>query len=297
MYKILLINFVFCQCALAWSPLSYFSKKQYEETIQKEVPFESDGELVIKNVNGKVIVKTWKQEMMQIKITKKATKEEFLPDADVKIKASETEVVIQVKQKKQSEGKVDVIIEVIVPEQTEVNIVQKKGPIIIRNLKGPAKTRTEQGHIEIAGVKGAIVASTDYGSIKINNGPEDIRAHTLNGNITIDQVTKNIVARAKKGTISTTCKNTESLETVSLSTKSGNIVLTLPEKVSAELLAKTRKGKITSEHLITIKPQTTQLNKKTWSRMRKEVDGTLGNGDATIKLTAGSGNIKINKAA
>ena len=304
MYKILLINFAFCQCVLAWSPFSFFLKKSHEEVIQKEIPFQTNGNISIKNmignisiknIIGSITVKTWRQDIVQIKITKKSTKQEFLIDVDVKIRISNKKIIIEIKQKKESEGKVEVIIELIVPENTKVDAITKKGPISIQNLKASAKAKTEQGNIEISGVKGSIITSSDYGSITIRNASENIRAHTLNGNITIDQATKNIVAHAKKGSIYTTCKNTCSLDTISLSTQSGNIVLSLPEQVNAELFAKTKKGKITSEHFITIKPQTTQLNKKNWKRMRKEVDGTLGNGDATIKLTSGSGNIKISK--
>jgi len=295
--KIVLINLFFCQCSLAWNPFSIFSKKANENVIQKEFPLAQKGSVSIKNIWGDIIVKKWKQEMVQIKITKSTTKPEFSEQVSIKIRASEKQIIIETKETKEAAGKVEVKIELLVPEKTKINAITKKGSIKIEDLHAEAKARTQNGNIEIANVQGTIITSSDYGNIKICNSCKDIRAHTLNGNITIDQATKNIVARTKKGTICTTCKNAYSLDTISLSTKSGNIVLELPEQINAEVLAKTKKGKITSEHFITMKPQTTQLNKKTWARMRKEVDGTLGNGDASIKLTAGSGNIKINKIA
>jgi len=280
---------------MAW--FNFFSKKPYEEIIQKELPLDKNGTVSVKSTYGDIIVKEWKQDSVQLKATKMASKEELLPEADVKIQASEKRIVIATKEKKEAEGKVEIKYELIVPETANINLIGKKGSLSINNLRATVKARTENGNIEVANVKGSTIASTDYGSITVCNSSEDVRVHTLNGNITIDEATKNIVARAKKGTICTTCKNACQLDTISLSTQSGNIEICLPEEVNAELLAKTAKGKITSEHYITMKPQTTMLNKKTWARMRKEVDGTLGNGDATIKLTSGSGNIKINKTA
>jgi len=297
MYKILLFNFVFCQCTFAWNPFSLFSKKPNEDIIQKEFPLNQNGKVSIKNIWGNINVTTWKQDMVQIKITKSTTKPEFVEKVSVNIRASEKQIIIETKEQRDAAGKVEVLIELIVPQGAQVNAITKKGAISIKGLQAPAKARTENGNIEIANVQGAIVTSSDYGNIEISSSSEDIRAHTLNGNITIDEAGRNIVARTKKGAIRTSCKKVEQLDTVSLSTKSGNIVLDLPEQVNAELLAKTNKGKIISEHFITIKPQTTQLNKKNWARMRKEIDGTLGSGDASIKLTAGSGNIKINKLA
>jgi len=293
--KIVLLNLLFFQHTSAW--FGFFSKKAHEEVIQKEFPLTADGTVVIKNTVGTIVVNEWKQENIKIVATKKATKEEFLPMAEVKIKATEKKILIITKEKKEAQGKVEVNYKLLVPEAATVNVTTEKGGIFINNLRGQAKAQTKEGNIEIANVQGAIVTSADYGSITVCNSCQDVRAHTLKGDITIEEATKTIVARAKKGKICTTCKNACQLDTVCLSTESGHITLSLPEEVNAELLAHTKKGRISSQHEITLKPRTTTLNKKTFARMRKEVDGTLGTGDASIKLTAGSGNIKISKPA
>lgn len=152
------------------------------------------------------------------------------------------------------------------------------------------------GNITINNTKGILVAKTDRGNIMVNKAQGNIHAVTQNGNITIDESTKSIIATTQKGGITTTCKNVQPLDTILLSTQSGNIKLGLPAVTNAELQARTGRGKLLSEHYITIKPQTVKLDRHMWARFKREVNGTLGSGEATIKLSATYGNINIVKA-
>lgn len=75
--------------------------------------------------------------------------------------------------------------------------------------------------------------------------------------------------------------------------KRGMITIELPKKIQAQLTASTLRGSITSELFITLQPQTTLLDKAYWHRVKKEVNGFLGDGGAPITLEAEYGDIKL----
>ncbi|MDZ4153189.1 hypothetical protein, partial [Methylicorpusculum sp.] len=67
----------------------------------------------------------------------------------------------------------------------------------------------------------------------------------------------------------------------------------LPQGTNANLQAKTDQGCLTCDHFITLNPMTTQLDHESWNRFKKEADGILGTGDATIKVCTAHGDIRI----
>ncbi len=75
--------------------------------------------------------------------------------------------------------------------------------------------------------------------------------------------------------------------------KKGSIRVEAPKKIQAQLAASTLRGTITSDVYVTLQPQTTLLDKDYWHRVKKEVNGFLGDGGAPITLEAEYGDIKI----
>ena len=227
-----------------------------------------------------------------MKATKQASKEEFLAGTVIQTTIGPNTVAIETKHNNKK-NKAIVQYELIVPSSAKLHVAVDKGSINVGKISSSIRATTKEGDINVNNTNGTVIASSDYGTITIKNSTGNIRAATEKGNIIVDGSTRNVVAKTKKGSICTTCKKVPALDTISLSAESGSIMLALPKRTNAEVLARTARGKLTCEHYVTVKPQTVQLNKKTWSRLKKEVDGTLGTGEATIKLTTGSGNIKI----
>lgn len=75
--------------------------------------------------------------------------------------------------------------------------------------------------------------------------------------------------------------------------KWGHITLETPKKIQAQLSASTLRGSITSDIFITVQPLTTLLDKGYWQRVKRDVQGFLGDGGAPITLEAENGDIRI----
>lgn len=298
--KIVLINSLFYQFSVAKfsfdSIKSYFYKKPHEEVVQKELPMDKRYMLIIKNKGeGNVVINEWGQNSIQLKATKLAPQKELLDNIDINTAFTKKAITITTSYKDEK-TKGGVNYELIIPQNTTVKVAVNKGSITVNRINGPISATTQTGNIIVNNTKGVLIAKTDRGNIVVNKIQGNIRAVAQNGNIIIDKSTKSIIAKTKKGAIKTTCKNVRSLDTILLSTQSGNISLGLPTTTNADLQARTNRGKLLSEHYITIKPQTVKLDRHMWARCRREVNGTMGSGEATIKLSATSGNIKIIKA-
>jgi len=296
--QILLINSLVYQVSHAKFSFdtikSYLFSKPTQETVQQEFALSKNGTIKLQNPRGNVTIKGWKQNTVHIKATKIARKKEQLDHIVVNCSCTNNRISIAAKFKQESkDGRVD--YELLVPETTKLFVKNDQGSVTVKKINAPIKVVTQKGDIIIFEAQKTVVASTNRGTININKSSGSVQANAVRGNIQINGSTHNVVAKTERGTILATCQNLPSLDTISLTTQSGNIALELPVKIDADLQARTARGKLTCEHYITVKPQAIQLNKQTWARLKKEVNGTLGSGEATIRLSAGSGNIKITK--
>jgi len=139
----------------------------------------------------------------------------------------------------------------------------------------------------------ASAQSLKKGSINLVNTRGPVEAYTHNGNITGDNIAHNCDARSIKGKINISYKKLPATGSINLKTTSGNIMLALPTDTNAQICGYTTYGTFISDHEITLKSYATKLNKTAWNRFKKEVDGTLGTGDATIIVQSTKGNVKI----
>lgn len=80
---------------------------------------------------------------------------------------------------------------------------------------------------------------------------------------------------------------------LSLKSLKNSVTITLPLETNATLKAITTYNNVTSQHLITLNPITMILNKQNWDRCKREVNGTLGKGGASLDISAYNG-ITIN---
>jgi DUF4097 and DUF4098 domain-containing protein YvlB len=293
--RIVLINLFFCQVCTAKSifePLWAYWRPSYEQASIKELKIPAQGTVCVKNTEGDIAIKEWNQNTIQLKTTKRAFKNELLAQTQVITTLNETTLTLAT-QRDTADQTTSVNYELIIPQHTKVKVSTETGSINIEKINGTVHAITGNGTITLYDIVGSIDATTQTGNIIIKNSQGSIRAETNTGDISIQGARHTIVAKTQNGKITTECTNVPSLDTILLTTQTGDINLTVPQTTNADLQAHTHKGVLTCEQFVTTKPQTMQLNKKTWARVKKEVTGTLGTGEATIKLSANSGDIRI----
>jgi hypothetical protein len=138
-----------------------------------------------------------------------------------------------------------------------------------------------------------LVRSSSQGIVKIKQLDGSLDISLAEGDIDIANATTSVSAKTGKGTIKLKQKKLGERESIFLENGQGDVYIYLPRETQATVHARTLNGTVTSAHAITLQPQTVRLNKETWERIKKEVDGTLGTGGAPITLEATKGNISI----
>lgn len=275
----------------------FFGKYNHETIVEKEFEFKTPGKLVINNTAGDVTITTeWQRNTICLKAIKQATKEEDLGTIHVNSKhdALNNELTISsAYDNPTTKGCVN--FELIVPAQTKLQLNADNGSIKVNDAKGEVVATTLYGDIEIHNTTNTITAQTEEsGAIVIAHAQGNIKATTNKGNITIREAHKSILATTQKGNIITDCTNVPATSRIVLNAESsGAIDLKLPSTVNATLHGKTTRGKLTSDHYITLKPFTTKLTRKTRRELEKQVNGILGTGEADIRVTSNNGNIRI----
>lgn len=281
------------------SVYSFFGKQTHEAIVEKEYELDKPTSLIVNNIDGEINVTTeWNRNTICMKAIKKSNKEEALETIQIHtqkdIQKTGNQLTISTAfDNKEMTGTVD--YHFIIPAQVTLHLTTESGDIAVNDVNGPVIATTTNGNIEVNNTTNTITASAqESGAITIAHARGNIQATTNKGDITIDDATQSIIANTNKGNIITACNQVQSTCKIALNAQtSGTITLSLPQSVNATLQAKTAHGRLTSDHYITIKPFTTKLNRNTHKEFEKQVNGIIGTGEADIRLTSNSGNIKI----
>jgi len=279
-----------------------FKRTIHEEIIQKEYPLKNRKAISIRNPRGNIIVKSaWENPSVVVTAIIKAPKAELLDLATISdAQSDKTELKIETAYSKTTKlaskaSKVSVDYELVVPHNVRLELVTDHGTIKIHGVDGHIIAKTcQSGNIEIENAQNTVYAQVEHkGSILINHAQSNVKAFAHHGNITILNAQKGIIAQADRGRLDIACLQIPSTSKVSLNTRSGHITLRIPETTNAELQAHNENGIVTCAHYVTVKPLTTQLDSSAWTRFKREVEGTIGSGEATISAHTDRGNIKI----
>lgn len=272
---------------------SLFSGKVFQQVINKEFAVEPSSILLLENINGNITIKSvWKHNKVALKAIKKVKKKEDMQTIVISSQQKDNKLILKTVCKKKIKSAV-IDYELVVPADIKLHLVTKNGFIRVNDITSPLVASTNYGSIETYNTKGTIkLEAKTVGSVIIHQAKGNVYATTKYGSITIDEAQENIIAKTNKGKIQVSCSQLPNTGTINLETKSGPINLALPSFVNATIQGQTNRGILTSDHYLRIS-HNIKLNRQTRARLKKEVYGMLGSGEASIRLSSGYGNIKI----
>lgn len=113
------------------------------------------------------------------------------------------------------------------------------GNIAIGKVGGEVTASTAGGNVKLESGQGHVSLSTAGGNISLNTAKGKISVNTAAGNVDLHDVAGSVNARTAAGDLKVTLDPSAN-ESSSLQTSAGNIVLTLPEKARATVVARAR---------------------------------------------------------
>ncbi|NIM90734.1 MAG: DUF4097 family beta strand repeat protein [Candidatus Aminicenantes bacterium] len=243
-----------------------FGVKKTEE-FHKTLPLKAEGSFSLKNVNGSITIRTWKEEKVEIRATK-TTKHDPKKLKEVKIEIESVQDSIQVNTvyPKLRNIRVSVNYEVSVPEGVNLGKIKSvNGDVTLSGPFGSVKASSTNGGVKLEGASGKITLSTTNGSLEASGVRGLLEAGTTNGSIFLGLDTLEDELKAK--------------------TVNGGITLRLQsKKIDADLEARTVNGKIHFDFPVTF---------KTIMKSRRSLEGQIGQGGVGISLRTVNGSIKI----
>jgi DUF4097 and DUF4098 domain-containing protein YvlB len=143
---------------------------------------------------------------------------------------------------------------------------------------------------------------TNDGDIYVEQVEGEIEVNNLNGRVTLKNVAGSVIAHSLNGEVLATLDRIDPSKPMSFSTMNGNIDVTLPETLKANVRIKTDHGEIYSDFdvkLITEPVVTTESGKQkdgTYHlRFDRTVRGTINGGGPEFQFTTFNGQIYIRK--
>lgn len=269
------------------------------DVIKKEYKVNPGGELTLDLDRGNVEIEATGGNSVKIELERRARAEsseeaerilqsahryEFDKDGDdVSIQSRVQEERRQMRWRKGSAIKIRLTVRV--PDKYDVDFKSGAGNITITEVTGEITGRTGAGNIILEDIEGEVDVKSGAGNVEISGNLEEADVVTGAGNLSIYAQVGALHAVAGTGNVTVEMLGQPRGES-KLRTGAGNVSLSLPEDVQAEVRGTASLGTVTCEFPI-------EVSKKLLSH---SFSGELnGGGDASIVMAAGVGNVSLRR--
>ena len=176
----------------------------------------------------------------------------------------------------------------------DVTLKGTRGAVRVESASGSVEAQDTDGNLDIDTASGSIeLLRVRSPSLRVDTGSgsvhcEDVTAESIDidtgsGRVELGRATAQNI-RVDVGSGSVDVSLSRELKDVDVDTGSGSVTLRVPESIGAEVDLETGSGNIDTDVPITIRAQA-----------RGELRGQIGNGTARIRVSTGSGGIRIRK--
>lgn len=242
-------------------------------------------------VNGRIEVKSWKNPEVVVTSTsvpgKVAIEVEQVGD---RIDISATSLVAS-----NQPHEVEANFQLLVPEQTELQLRTQTGLILVEQVNGDMKLQSVAGDVHLKEVSGYIIVRTTGGSLVCTLCSGKLEFTSISGGAQILQPSlKNVNLMTTTGNI---LYDGDFLRTGLYTMNSGRglVEVRFSGTDSFDLNAQTYRGTVDNQAADFLKPDTHGSRRRFESRFHRSVSGTVGQGLAKVELSSYSGTIRILK--
>lgn len=284
--------------------------EKFEEKFNKTEALARDGKVIINNVSGGIVVKSWDKAEVQIAarkvcdvVSEEKAKENM---AKVTIEVTKTGNIVQIETKypPRTRNNVSVHYELTIPDKAAIKVKNTSGSVDASGIGGVFEGNVTSGNTTLSQMGGGVDSRNVSGRIEIRDSVGEIDLKTVSGNISAVRIKGSVDAETTSGRIELSdISEAKSVRAKVLSggisydgqmapggrfnfeTLSGSIKLMIPSNAGFELDAEAFSGRVNSEFPITMQGTISP----------KELRGVVNNGGATLRVKTFSGSIDIRK--
>lgn len=241
---------------LLFAAVAHADDYRHTKSFSLSNAFDADGTLSVENINGTINIHTWDKNEILVEGTKRAKTEEELELIDLQTHLTESKADIRVHLPKRPNS--GWFSGNQVRGRVDIDVTVPKAAVL-------RKIKTVNGTVSIDGVRGTVNASSVNGSIDATDLGTDARIHTVNGQVKVS------FAEIPAGS------------DLDFETVNGSIVVRLPADAGVAVDGSVVNGSIDSDLPLTVQGR---IN-------RKHIEGTIGDGRASLSVRAVNGSIKL----
>ena len=279
-----------------------------QDSVTRRIEVGEAGELRLVNVAGDITITGGDGNAIVIVATKRGGSQEARDRVAVEITERGDRVEVRTRYPRNNRTRVSVDFEVQVPSGTEVSATSVSGNVTVERVEGETRAETVSGDVRITGARDLTRAKSVSGDIVLadSSAERELRAETVSGSIEANDIsTRRLrMSTVSGGMVLMDVRSSETdLSSVSgrlefdgrltaagrytLQAHSGRVELRITDDVGFELEATSFSGSINSEL-----PLSTEQR---GSSGRRTLEGTFGDGSASLDITSFSGDIRIER--
>jgi DUF4097 and DUF4098 domain-containing protein YvlB len=243
----------------------------------------------VRNDNGKITVKSWQKNEVQVVANHASDKVEV--DADQR--GNRIDITTHVLNQSVTPDELKADFEISVPEETELQIKNDAGNVVVVRVSGDMTFETVLADVSLEEVAGYLVVKTVSGSLLCVRCAGRIEVNSISGNLRLIQpLSPNVRAQTYSGSIFFDGDFLPGGVYV-LKNHRGPIEVTYTDSDSFDLHATSIYGKVDRDLSLTLKPP--KRVQRTAPGISNSLIGTYNSGAARVELISFSGTISIRK--
>lgn len=223
----------------------------------------------VKNVSGDVIVKGYEGNAITISGYKEGRDKDLISVED---NSNDSAVDVKVRYPERCNCNASIRFEVRVPFNINFNY---------------DSISSVSGNVEIDGASGEIHAKSVSGEVTIKAGSGNIDAKSVSGDVRVDQAAGTVNAKSTSGNVHVDLTRVDGTNRMEFASVSGNVEVSVPSGVGADIEMSTLSGSLQTDFPITIE-------EKKYGPGRS-ARGRVGDGARALKMNSVSGNLHLRK--
>ncbi|MBN2202463.1 DUF4097 family beta strand repeat protein [bacterium] len=266
MKRLMLSILVLSLMSAAVLQASVRERRTYEESCA----WKAGETVIVENVNGNISVEAWDKESVEavadveFRGRRGRTVDDVIAETSLKVERTPEGIRVRLSRPRATDGASD-FWSWIFSGGSRVNV---NAQIRVRvPASAGVEAETTNGNCSAAGVRGPLDIGTTNGNADAEDTAGSVNASSTNGDIRVD--VRSLPEKAR----------------VSCRTTNGNVRLSLPAKINADVDLSTTNGRVKSSYPITMEG----------GFSGKHVNGRIGEGGASIRCSTTNGNVDLSE--
>jgi DUF4097 and DUF4098 domain-containing protein YvlB len=257
------------------------------QDFQKNYTLSPGGAISIANVSGDIRITGTSAGTVSVRAIKEGRDKDAVEVVDEST-ADRVSLKVRYASGGSHEANVKFIVEVPAGAQFKFEkLSTASGNIEVANVAGELSANTASGDVTVSQFLGNATLNTASGDTRITNVQGDVRANSASGDVTILGASGMVSAQTASGDIKVEISRAEGSGEMKFASASGDVTVTVPNQIGAQVQLSTGSGDIKSDF---------PINVEDTPGHGKRASASLGSGGPIIlKMSAASGDIQLKK--